>query len=87
VVVANGIASDPVTFYEPVWVNFGYYSAEGFYFGFYDFPYNTLGSGVTNVASGGTIAIESSSIVSAETMKISKSMKIFSVGGSSTIGR
>jgi hypothetical protein len=85
-VVANGNASGAVDFYSPVWVNFSYYSADNFYFGFYDFPYNTLASGVANVASGGTIAIESSSTVSGETMTITKPMNIISVGGPSTIG-
>jgi len=83
-VVANGNASAAVGFYSPVWVNFS--NDSGFYFGYYDFPYNTLASGVANVASGGTIAIESSSTVSRETMTITKPMNIISVGGPSTIG-
>jgi hypothetical protein len=85
-VVANGNASAGVGFDSPVWVDFSYVSANNFYFGWYDFPYDTLASGVANVASGGTIAIKSSSMVSSETLTINKPMTIISVGGPSTIG-
>jgi hypothetical protein len=82
-VVANGIASDPVTFYSPVWVDFNY-SGLPFQFGWYVYPWNTLGEGVSAVATGGTIAIKSSN--SHETMTISKPMTIISAYGPSTIG-
>ena len=85
-VVANGIASAGVTFYSPVWVNFSYYSAQGYYFGFSNYPYSTLADGVANVRSGGTIAIESSSTVSDEALTITNAMNIISVGGPSTVG-
>ena len=81
-VVANGIASDPVTFYGPLWVDFNYGGV--FQFGTYTFPDKTLAKGVTDVTSGGTILIKSSN--SHETMTISKPMTISSVYGPSTIG-
>ncbi len=83
-VVANGNASDAVTFYGPVWVDFNYTSAFNFYFGWYVYPYNTLATGVSGVTSGGTIVIKSSN--SHETMTISKPMTITSVYGPSTVG-
>ena len=83
-VVANGNASAPVAFYSPVWVDFNYYSFFNFYFGWYIYPDNTLASGVSTVANGGTIAIKSSN--SHETMTISKPMTIISVSGAATIG-
>jgi hypothetical protein len=88
-VIANGIASDPVTFYGPVWVDFNYFSPFGFYFGTYSQPYNTLANGVSAVASGGTIALNASvqPSDSTETMTISKPMTITSVFGPSAIGR
>ena len=82
-VVANGIASDPVTFYGPVWVDFNYTGV--FQFGIYGAPYNTLTEGVSMVASGGTIAIKPG--LSHETMTISKPMMLISVGGPATIGQ
>ncbi len=83
VVVANGIASDPVTFYGPVWVDFNYTGA--IQNGTFSFPYKLLASGVSAVASGGTINIKSSA--SAETFaNINKPMQIHSVGGSATVG-
>lgn len=86
-VVANGIPSAGWSFDTGDWVNFSYYSFFNFYFGTYPLPYNTLASAVANVPSGATIAIESSSTVSGETMTITKPMNIISVGGPSTIGR
>ena len=85
-VIANGIASDPVTFHSPVWVDFNY--GGPFYFGTYSFPYSTLAQGTNGVTSGGTIAINASVQPSAshETMTISKPMTIISVFGPSTIG-
>jgi hypothetical protein len=85
-VVANGIASDPVsfTYSGPVWVDFNYSSIFGFYFGTYTEPYNTLASGVSAVASGGTIALKPGS--SSETLTINKAMIITAVGGPATIG-
>lgn len=83
VVVANGIASDPVTFYGPVWVDFNYTGA--FQLGTFTFPYKLLASGISAVASGGVINIKPGS--SSETFtNINKPMQIRSVGGTATVG-
>jgi hypothetical protein len=84
-VVANGIASDPVSFYGPIWVDFTYFSFFNFYFGTYAFPDNTLAKGVIDVASGGTISIKNG-FHSPETMTISKPMTIRAYGAPTTIG-
>jgi hypothetical protein len=85
-VVANGNASDPVTFYGPVWVNFNYTGATQN--GNLATPYKTLAQGTNAVTPGETIAINASVQPSAshETMTISKPMTIISVYGPSTIG-
>jgi hypothetical protein len=83
-IVANGNASDAVSYYGPVWVDFNYFSAFNFYFGWYIYPDNTIASGVSTVASGGTIAIKPSN--SSETLTISKPMTIITVNGPATIG-
>jgi hypothetical protein len=89
-VVANGNASDPVTFYSPVWVDFVNFDPL-MEFGWYEFPYATLPQGVSGVASGGTIAINASSQPSTGHVTvpytISKPMNIISVNGPSTIGQ
>lgn len=86
VVIANGISSDPVTFYGPVWVDFNvsFPSPNGTY----SFPYSKLAEGTNAVLSGGTIAINAGTQPSdsTETMTISKPMTIISVFGPSTIG-
>ncbi|HEV2391595.1 MAG TPA: hypothetical protein VG146_04440 [Verrucomicrobiae bacterium] len=86
VVVANGIASDPVTFYGPVWVDFNNMGIQN---GTYQFPLQTLAAGVSLVATGGTIAFKANvqPSVSPETMTISKPMTLISVGGPATIGQ
>ena len=90
-VIANGNPSAPVTFYGPVWVDFNYSSIFGFYFGTYTYPYNLLPSGVSAVASGGTIAINAGVQPSTghETVPytISTPMTIISVYGPTTIGK
>lgn len=84
VVVANGIASDPVSFSGPVWVDFkSIGSSEA---GTFAFPYKTLAGGVAAVATGGTIAIKGPSS-SPVTPTISKPLTIISIGGPSTIGQ
>ena len=87
VVIANGIASDPVTFYGPVWVDFNYGGI--FQFGTYSFPFAALSNGVAAVSSGGTIAFKANvqPSVSHETTTISKPMTLISVGGPATIGQ
>jgi hypothetical protein len=83
VVVANGIASDLVTFYGPIWVDFNYTGA--IQDGTFSFPYKLLASGISAVASGGTINIKPGS--STETFaSINKPMQIHSVNGSATVG-
>jgi hypothetical protein len=86
-VIANGIASDPVTFYGPVWVDFNFTGI--LQFGTYSFPFMALSNGVPAVASGGTIAFKANvqPSVSPETMTISKPMTLISVGGPATIGQ
>jgi hypothetical protein len=91
-VVANGNASDSVSFTQPAltWVDFNYSGTQN---GSYPNPFVTLAQGTNSVPSGGTIAIKGPSInanqgpaISHETMKISKPMKIITVGGVATIG-
>jgi hypothetical protein len=81
-VVANGNASVPINFQEPVWVDFNY--TVGTEDGTYARPYDTLAKGTNTVPSGGTIAIKPGS--SPETMTMSKPMDIIAVGGAATIG-
>jgi len=82
VVVANGLPSNPVSFYGPVWVDFNY---GGFFeFGTFPLPYKTLGSGVSAVAAGGAIMLKPSA--STELMTISKPMTIHTPGGPARIG-
>ena len=91
-VVANGNASDSVSFTQPAltWVDFNYSGTQN---GSFPNPFVTLAQGTNSVPSGGTIAIKGPSInanqgpaISHETMKISKPMKIITVGGVATIG-
>ena len=81
-VVANGNASVPINFQEPVWVDFNY--TVGTEDGTYARPYDTLAKGTNSVPSGGTIAIKPGS--SPETITISKPMNIIAVGGAATVG-
>ena len=87
VVIANGIASDPVTFYGPVWVDFNYGGLVQS--GTYQNPYQALSNGVSAVSSGGTIAFKAivQPSISHETMTISKPMTLIAVGGPATIGQ
>ena len=86
-VVANGIASDPVSFHEPVWVDFNYSGSPQL--GTYPNPFPTLAQGVTAVPSGGIIAFKANvqPSVSHETKTISKPMTLIAVGGPATIGQ
>jgi hypothetical protein len=84
VVVANGISSDPVTFNEPIWVDFTYLGS--LQFGNYELPFQTLAQGVSAVSPGGTILIKTAGS-SPETMTITKPMVIGAIGGPATIGQ
>jgi hypothetical protein len=82
-VVANGIASDPITFDGLVWVDFSFnFPTQN---GTYALPYNTLAQGISAVPSGGTIAIKPGH--SLITPTISKPMIITAVGGTAIIGQ
>ncbi len=83
ILVANGFASDPMTFDGPVWVDFNY-SPNSPQMGTYYQPFSTLAQGVSAVANGGAISIKPGT--SAETLRISKPMMINAYGGSATIG-
>jgi hypothetical protein len=86
-VIANGIASDDITFYGPVWVDFNYKGASEI--GTYQNPYKTLTGGVSAVTSGGSIAFKANiqPSLSHETMTISKPINLVAVGGPATIGQ
>jgi hypothetical protein len=84
VVVANGLGSDPVTFYGPVWADFT--SVNPTQTGVYDFPYRTLGQAITAVPTTGFINIKTTGHT-AETMTITKPMTISAVAGPATIGQ
>ena len=83
VVVANGISSDPVTFYGPVWVQYGLSDPGN---GTYNRPYNTLAQGTNAVPLGGTILFKYPGSTP-EKPRLSKPMIIGAVGGPATIGR
>jgi len=82
--IANGIASDPVTFYGAVWADFN--SVNPTQTGAYDLPYHTLGQAVTAVPATGFINIKTAGHTT-ETMTITKAMSISAVGGPATIGQ
>jgi hypothetical protein len=82
VVVANGISSDPVTFYGPVWVDFNPSILPQN--GQYSFPYRTLAQGISAVPSGGTILIRTPG-TSTEPQTITKAMTITAYSGPATI--
>ncbi len=82
-VVANGNASDAVSFLGPLWVDFNYTGSPQV--GTYSNPYRTLAQGVNGVASGGTLLLKPGN--SSETLIISKPMVITSIGGVAIVGR
>lgn len=84
VVVANGISSDPVTFYGPIWVDFN--SAISTQDGTFASPYHLLTLGLSAVPATGTINIKTVGHTT-ETMTITKPMTITAVGGPATIGQ
>jgi hypothetical protein len=86
VVIANGIASSPVTFNNPIWVDFNYTGSVQN--GSFVNPYKTMAQGISAVGTGQTIYINglTQPSQSSETPSITKAMTIESVGGPSTIG-
>jgi hypothetical protein len=81
-VVVNGVASDPVPFFGPIWVQFGSPFPGN---GTFASPYPTLALATNAVPSGGSIFIKSGS--SPETITISKPMSLVAIGGLASIGR
>lgn len=86
-IVANGNASDPFGFVEPVWVDFNYKGV--LELGTFSNPYKALSNGVSAVSKGETIGFKSyvQPSISHETMTISKPMTLFSAGGPATVGQ
>jgi hypothetical protein len=82
-VVANGIASDPVGFPGPIWVDFGFGGSPQV--GTFANPFPTLAQGIAAVAPGAEIYLKPG--VSHETNTITKAMFITTIGGVATIGR
>jgi hypothetical protein len=81
-VVANGIASDPVGFPGPIWVDFGFGGSPQV--GTFANPFPGLAQGVAAVAPAAEIFIKPG--LSHETMTITKPMFITTIGGVATIG-
>jgi hypothetical protein len=85
VAVANGISSDPVTFYGPVWVDLN--SPDPAQTGSFDFPYHTLAQGISAVPNTGTINFKTAgSIPLPSPLPLTKPMSIVAIGGPVTIG-
>jgi hypothetical protein len=85
VAVANGISSDPVTFYGPVWVDLN--SPDPAQAGSFDFPYHTLAQGISAVPNTGTINFKTAgSIPLLSPLPLTKPMSIVAIGGPVTIG-
>lgn len=82
-IVANGIASDPVTVNGAVWVDFNY--TGGIINGSFSFPYKTMAAGIGAVQSHGAIFIKPG--LSHETPTINTPMTITAMGGTAIIGQ
>src|SRR5215471_16488683 len=74
VAVANGIASDPVTFYGPLWVDFNYVGV--IQNGNFNSPYKTLTNGIIACPINGSIFCKGPAS-HRETPRIGKAMTIF----------
>jgi hypothetical protein len=83
VAVANGISSDPVTFYGPVWVDLN--SGDPTQVGSFDDPFHTFAQGVNAVPNTGTLNLKTSGS-SSPPITITKPMSIVAIGGPVTIG-
>ena len=81
-VVANGIASDPIGFPGPVWVDFNFGGSPQN--GTYSNPFGTLAQGVSTVAAGAEIFLKPGN--SHVSITISKAMNLIAVGGNAIIG-
>ncbi|MGI9088867.1 MAG: kelch repeat-containing protein [Chthoniobacterales bacterium] len=84
-VIANGIASDPVTFAGPVWVDFSFTGSPQQ--GTFALPYKTFAQGVSAISAGGTLVLKAPRTTTETITNLSKPMTIISVGGAATIGR
>ena len=82
VAVANGISSDTVSFYAPLWVDYSYPGPTES--GTFINPFNSLSKGRDNVLSGGTIFLKAGH--RSEAITINKAMSIAAFGGDVTIG-
>ncbi len=81
VVIANGVASNPVGFNGPVWVDFNYTGVTQL--GTFAQPFKTLAGGATAVAADGNVVIKPGS--GFENVTLSKAMTIVGGGGEATI--
>lgn len=84
VVVANGISSDPVQFFGPVWVDLN--SANPTQLGSFDSPFHTLAQAVNFVPNTGTINFETAGS-SPASITICKAVTLTASGGAVTIGQ
>jgi hypothetical protein len=84
VVVANGIASDPITFSGPVWVDFNYAGVTQN--GSFAFPYRTVTNGIAACPVDGRIICKGPAN-HRETPRITKALTIAASGGAVTVGR
>ena len=84
VAVANGIASEPISFRGPLWVDFNY--AGSIQNGTFSSPYKTLTNGISAVPTNGTIFCKGPAS-HRETPRITKPVSIVAYGGTVTIGR
>jgi hypothetical protein len=85
VAVANGISSDPVTFYGPVWVDPN--PVGSIQTGSFDFPYQTLAQGISAVPDTGTINFKTAGSIPSPIAPFTKPMSIVAIGGPVTIGK
>ncbi len=76
---------DFISVLDSVWVDFGHVGVEN---GEYDFPYNSLGEGVTSVAIGGNVYVkgDSADTNSSETITLLVPVRIQAIGGTIRIG-
>ena len=83
-VIANGIASDPINFAGPVWVDFNFTGTPES--GTFSNPYKTLAGGTNAISAGGTLVLKGPATKNGPITKLSKPMTIISIGGTVTLG-